>query len=131
MATRQSPLPSSATVAASRSVDSNGTREVIIVAGILLLAFFVFGLVVGLVQFARSYYLTPSRDPALAFDRRRWVQYEILNFATMVAPGNEELHPPPPAYFPRPPSYETCCSPKDDTRIDWPRTPASSRRHSV
>ncbi|KAF7348971.1 hypothetical protein MVEN_01418000 [Mycena venus] len=125
------PEPSSST-----SHRVHGARVTITIAGVFLLSTVIFGLVFGLIKFARNYWRTPRSSATWELDRRQF-QFNALWFDTVL--GEEGLlHPPPPPYFPRPPSYDgTCPSPKDDlavcSRLDWHGQEAlpSSRRHSV
>ncbi|KAF7363007.1 hypothetical protein MVEN_00652400 [Mycena venus] len=118
----------------SHRVDA--TREAITVAGVLLLSSFIIALVFGLIKFARSYWRTPHRNSSLEFDR--WQAQLDAPWFDAVLGADGLLNPPPPPYFPRPPSYDgACLAPKDDSAVslwlnwDGREQRPSSRRHSV
>ncbi|KAJ7483790.1 hypothetical protein B0H11DRAFT_1200136 [Mycena galericulata] len=72
---------------------------------IVLVALTLLAVVLGLAKFVHSYWTTPRRAQTTALDieRRQCVEREVLQ---QLALGREGLlFPPPPPYFPRPPSY--------------------------
>ncbi|KAJ7648860.1 hypothetical protein B0H17DRAFT_1338792 [Mycena rosella] len=92
--------------------DSPHGDEAILVAGIIFLVLLASAVLVGLVQFARSYWwCTPDQYPAaLEFDRQGYPM------GRWPSPGC----PAPPPYFSRPPEYRpysTCAGHKDDSTI--------------
>ncbi|KAJ7479225.1 hypothetical protein FB451DRAFT_1556869 [Mycena latifolia] len=114
-----------------------GDNEAILVAGILLLALIASGLIVGLLQLARSHRPTARQYPtALELNR----QYLLVGTRCS---WSEWCHgagrPPPPPYFPRPPLYQdypaqsTGGAHKDDSAVPL-RMESSGlhvRRHSI
>ncbi|KAJ7094124.1 hypothetical protein C8R44DRAFT_814562 [Mycena epipterygia] len=120
----------------------HGHPEPIVVAGITLLALLILAVLITLVQFARSYWRTPSRDATAVDLARRRLQLEMQwreNEAMFSGPSL-----PAPPYFPRPPSYRDVESADKDAYVPLasprsemdggmpsPRSPAGVYRHSI
>ncbi|KAJ7114880.1 hypothetical protein C8R44DRAFT_795007 [Mycena epipterygia] len=94
----------------------------LIVATIALVALFLFAVVLGFLKFLHSYWITPRFDPSAADLDRQRVEREVLRAEHELALGGEGLScPPPPPYFPRPPSYVDEPSPRKEIFAQSPR----------
>lgn len=104
-------------------------REAITVAVFLLLSAFICGLAVGLAKYARSYWRTPWNTGVV-----RWWEQPDAQWRDSVLEGEGLFRPPPPPYFPRPPSYVDDCGvnpmAKDDLAVGS-RFDSGGRRHGV
>ncbi|KAJ6484071.1 hypothetical protein C8R45DRAFT_1000097 [Mycena sanguinolenta] len=117
----------------------NKTGRAISSTGIILLCAFLIGLVAGLAMCARSYWRTPHRagSPPVV---RGHADFDA-QWLDMLLGGQGLLRPPPPPYFPRPPSYDGArsmpCVVRDDSAVrslyEWETREHASdpRRHSV
>ncbi|KAJ7249137.1 hypothetical protein B0H12DRAFT_1220022 [Mycena haematopus] len=105
-------------------------------AGIVLFSAFMVGLVGGLATCAWSYWRTPHRTTGSAIVRGH-MEFNAQWLDTLLG-GEGLLRPPPPPYFPRPPSYHDVRPMVQESSaarslFEWEarEPPSSSRRHSV
>ncbi|KAJ7840067.1 hypothetical protein B0H14DRAFT_2785885 [Mycena olivaceomarginata] len=104
-------------------------RQAITLAAFLLLSAFICGLAVGLAKCARSYWRTPRNTGVV-----RWWEQPDAQWRDNVLEGEGLFSPPPPPYFPRPPSYVDDCGAnlmaQDDLAVGS-RFDSGGRRYSV